>query len=138
MYYKKGMIKGKWRFVTLSDTEAIEIEKAIRNDNLKIMAECIRDSSQLFPKFPPIKVGDDTRNFRDMVRSNIAVALFERRADAKFTRIQSALDHKIKQAEEGTVYTTQFKPKATGTITKDLTDTNKLRQGQLPPPKPKS
>ena len=82
-YYKKYCIRGKWLFMTLSDSEVKEIEEQLRNDNLKIMAECIHDASQL--------------------RSNVATALFERRADAKFTRIQSKLDEKIKQAEEGTI-----------------------------------
>ena len=42
----------------------------------------------------------------------------------KLKKIENKLDEKIKKAEEGTVYTSQFKPKAT-------TETNKLRQDKI-------
>ena len=115
-YYKKGIVKGRWRFFELSDTEVMEIEEQLRKDNIKVMINCCVDAKE---ECKGMEVGNAVR---------IAVHLFDKLADAKFTRIQSKLDEKIKVAEESGIVVKQFEPKIT---LHENTETNKLREDKI-------
>ena len=83
MYMKKCIINHKWQYIGLTDEEEKSLLEELRKDNLELMKRCLEDSKGL------MKVES----------TEIAVALFERIADAKFTRIQAKLDEKINMAE---------------------------------------
>jgi len=95
-FYKKALIKGNWKIIELSDEEVAKIEENLRKDNLELLRRCFQDAQELTASFP--------NNHKKMIQTRIAIALFDKLADAKFTRIQSALDAKIKKLEEQTTY----------------------------------
>lgn len=88
MYMKKCIINHKWQYMKLTDDEEKRLLANLRKDNKELMKECIKDAKEII-----------SEEFTDI--ENIAIALFERLADAKYTRIQATLDEKISIAESG-------------------------------------
>jgi hypothetical protein len=62
----------KWIEIFLTEAEENEQEILCRNDNIKLMRECIRDAKELFKE-------NGLKDYQSDV-INIAIALFEKRA----------------------------------------------------------
>lgn len=62
----------RWEEVTISDKEEREQEQRARQENIKLMEECIDDANQIFK-------GKGLRDYQSDV-INIAISLFEKRA----------------------------------------------------------
>lgn len=64
--------KPRWQEVLLSDKEELAQEALARDDNMRLMQECINDAQELFS-------AEELKRYQtDIVR--VAIALFEKRA----------------------------------------------------------
>lgn len=68
----KGTIYPQWEEIFLTDDEEKEVEKKAKEENIKLMEECIDEAKKIFEE-------KSLKDFQtDIVR--IAVALFEKRS----------------------------------------------------------
>ena len=106
-YYKKGIVKGRWKFFELTDEEVEEIAEQLRKDNLKTFRMCWEDAIDMV-----VGTGETKISSQDKMRiTRVAISLFDKLGTQLFTRIQNALDAKIKKAEEQTSYADLSKEK---------------------------
>ena len=84
VFSKNAKINGRWQFVHLTEKEVKSVREEHRKRLLDLMKKCIEDSADLFGH----------------TNTEIAVALFNRQADASYTLIQNALDNKIMMQRE--------------------------------------
>ena len=77
---------GEWRSVALDDKGLEALHDKLRQDNLRVWSQCMRDASNLC---------------RDEARAtHIAIVLFSKLADAKFTRINATLDEMVEEQRQ--------------------------------------
>jgi hypothetical protein len=74
---------GQWYSVVLDGAGLITLHEKLRQDNLEVLKECFKDASRF---------GKDAR-----AKERVAVALFGKLADAKYTRIKATLDEIVEQ-----------------------------------------
>lgn len=87
MLFKKNFRQnGRWQQVALDDEKLEELHEKLRKDNLRVWSQCMRDASNLSR--------DETG------ATHIAIALFSRLADAKFTRITATLDEMVEEQRQ--------------------------------------
>ncbi len=68
----KGTSYPRWEEIFLTDTEEIQVDEKSRQENLRLMKECIRDAEGLISEF-------GLKRYQTSLLQ-IAIALFEKRA----------------------------------------------------------
>jgi hypothetical protein len=77
---------GQWYSVVLDGAGLATLHEKLRQDNLEVLKQCFKDASRF---------GKDAR-----AKERVAVALFGKLADAKYTRINATLDEMAEEQKE--------------------------------------